>query len=337
MGKIIILTRNREEGVVLRKQLASLDEDLGFVPCYVKKDIIDTSSSIGECEYIFSTWYMPEFTDDEVQLLFPNLKAIFYAAGTIKYFAESFLKKGVRVFSAAKANGIPVAEFTVSLIILANKGYFQAQKTYKWPIWREGFKKSRTYSERKCGNFGALVGLLGCGAIGSKVVELLRPYDLTVCVYDPYLPNDRAEALGVRIVELEELFKICDVVSNHLPDIPETKGMIDYSLLSCMKPTATFINTGRGAQVDEKALCKVLKNNKDMCALLDVTSHEPLFPWSPLYWCKNAFLTPHIAGSLSMEKGRMVEYMVKAYKDTLNGIANPCECSLGTISKQSSH
>lgn len=337
MNKVIILTKKLEDGEKLKKQLSVLSKDLASVSCYTKKDITEDASKYRDCVTIFSTWNMPEFTETEVEQLFPNLKAIYYAAGTVKYFAEPFLKKGIKVFTAASANGIPVAEFTASQIILANKGYFQAERTYRWPIWKRGFFRSRSVSERKYGNYGAIVGLIGCGAIGSKVVELLKPYKLSVRVYDPYLSDERASSLGVVKVSLMDLFEACDVISNHLPDIPETRGMINNILLSSMKPTATFINTGRGAQVDEKALNKVLKKNKDMCALLDVTSHEPLFPWSPLYWRKNVFLTPHIAGSLSEEYGRMVEYMVQAYNDTLAGIANPCETSLELIAKQSTH
>lgn len=335
--KIIILTKKLKEGEKLRKHLASFDKNLANAPCFVKLDILNNPSLCKECKYIFSTWYMPEFSETEIESIFPSLIAIFYAAGTVKYFAEPFLKKGIRIFSAASANSIPVAEFAASQIILANKGYFQSQKTYKWPIWHRGFFKSRSFAERKYGNYGAKIGLLGCGAIGSKVVEFLKPYKLKVCVYDPYLPDERAKAMGVIKVSLEELFRTSDVISNHIPDIPETKRMINYALLFSMKSTATLINTGRGAQVDEKALNKVLKKNKDMCALLDVTSHEPLFPWSPLYWRKNVFLTPHIAGSISEEYGRMVEYMIQAYNDTLSGFSNPCETSLEVIVKQSTH
>ena len=337
MNNVFILTKKLQEGENLRISLENFDDKLGEIPYLTKEQILDNPDSIKDCEYIFSTWYMPKFTEEEVAKYLPKLKAIYYAAGTVKYFAEPFLKKGVRVFTAASANGIPVAEFTASQIILANKGYFQAQRAYKWPIWRRGFLKARGYAERKYGNYGSKVGLLGCGAIGSKVVELLKPYKIEVFVYDPYLSDARIEALGVKKISLKELFRNCDVVSNHLPDIPETKGMINYELLSSMKPTATFINTGRGAQVDEKALNKVLRRHKDMCALLDVSSHEPLWPWSPLYRRKNVFLTPHIAGSLSNEVERMVEYMVRAYHDTLTGKVNMCETSLEIIAKQSTH
>ena len=337
MNNIIILTKKHQEGEKLRMSLKKFDETLGAVPCLTKEDVLNDPSKTEGCEYIFSTWFMPEFTEEEVTRCFPNLKAIYYAAGTVKYFAEPFLKKGVRVFTAASANGIPVAEFAASQIVLANKGYFQAQGSYKWPIWHRGYFKARGYAERKYGNYGSKVGVLGCGAIGSKVVELLKPYKIDVCVYDPYLSDERAATLGVKKVSLEEMFRKCDVVSNHLPDIPETRGLINYELLSSMKPTATLINTGRGAQVDEKALNKVLRQHKDMCALLDVSSHEPLWPWSPLFWRKNCFLTPHIAGSLSNEVERMVEYMVQAYHETLEGKQNPCETTLEIIAKQSTH
>ena len=337
MNNIIILTKKLQEGKKLRMSLRQFDEALGVVPCLSKEEVRKDPVQAENCEYIFSTWYMPEFTEEEITRYFPKLTAIYYAAGTVKYFAEPFLKKDIRVFTAASANGIPVAEFAASQIVLANKGYFQAQRSYKWPIWHRGYFKARGYAERKNGNYGSKVGLLGCGAIGSKVVELLQPYKISVCVYDPYLSDERADTLGVKKVSLEDMFRTCDVVSNHLPDIPETKGMINYELLSSMKPTATLINTGRGAQVDEKALNKVLQQHKDMCALLDVSSHEPLWPWSPLHWRKNCFLTPHIAASLSNEVERMVEYMVQAYHDTLEDKQNTCETTLEIIAKQSTH
>lgn len=335
--QLIIVTKKAAEGKKLQDWLVKFDKGFASAPYYTKEDVIRKASELKDCRYIFSTWYMPEFTAEEISELFPSLECIFYAAGTVKYFAEPFLKRGVRVFTASKANGIPVAEFAAAQIILADKGYFQAQRTYRWPTWHKRFNASRGYAERKFGNYDANVGIIGCGAIGSKIVELLAPYNLNIYVCDPYITEEYANLLCVKKVSMEKLFEICDVISNHLPDIPETKGIIGESLLNRMKPSATFINTGRGAQVDEKALNRVLKRHKDMCALLDVTSHEPLLPWSPLYWRKNVFLTPHIAGSLSGEYGRMVEYMVMAYRDVMEGNPNPCETSLDIISKQSTH
>lgn len=333
----IILTKAKEEGEKLSRWLKRLDNDLASITVCTEEDVRQHSVETTDCHYIFSTWYMPEFTEQEILEYFPSLKCIFYSAGTVKYFAEPFLKKGVRVFSAARANGIPVAEFTAAQIVLAGKGYFQAQRSYHWPIWKRGFNASRRYAECKTGNYGAKIGIIGCGAIGSKVVELLSAYDLDIYVCDPYLTDERAKELQVKKVCLEELFETCDVISNHLPDIHETKGIINKSLLNKMKPTATIINTGRGAQVNEADLNDVLKRKSNMCALLDVTTHEPLYPWSPLYWRKNVFLSPHIAGSLSDEFGRMVEYMVAAYHDVIEGKDNACETTLEMLSKQSTH
>ena len=335
--KNIILTVDHQDGDKLKKVLMQYDEIFSNITCFTKDDLRNRTSDLLDCEFVFSTWYMPVFSEEEIEMYFPSLKYLFYAAGTVKYFAEPFFKKGVRIFTSASANGIPVAEFTASQIVLAGKGYFQAQKSYKWPIWHRGFSNARGFAERKYGNYAAHIGIIGCGAIGSKVVELLKQYNFNILVYDPFLSDERTHNLGVKRVTLDEMFSCCDVISNHLPDIPETKGIINYDLLKLMKPTATIINTGRGAQIDEKALNTVLRKNKDMCALLDVTSHEPLYPWSPLYWRKNVFLTPHIAGSLSHEFNRMVEYMIWAYNDVLQGKSNHCETFIDVVSKQSMH
>lgn len=289
------------------------------------EDVQAHKENYRDTRFIFSTWYMPEFKEAEVKSLFPSLEAVFYAAGTVKYFAEPFLNSGVKIFSAAKANGIPVAEFTASQIILANKGYFQAQLAYRKPTYRAAYNKAHSYIDSKPGNYRTRVGLIGAGAVGRKVIELLKPYHIKVCVYDPYVSDETLERLGVERTSLEEMFAECDVISNHLPDTNETEGILNYSLFSRMNNTATFINTGRGAQVVEPDLIKAMKEKPLACALLDVTSHEPLFPWSPLYRMKNIFFTPHMAGSSGTEEERMAEYMFEAYKDYINGRSNPCE------------
>lgn len=313
--KAIILTSQSAEAIRLSKRLAELDESFGDIACLTKHDIHCDM----DCDVIFSTWYMPQFSSEEVRTFFPRLKAIFYAAGTVKQFAEPFLANGIRVFSAAKANGVPVAEFATAQIILANKGYFQAQRRFRWPIWRRGFKAVRSIAECHSGNYDKKVGILGCGAIGSHVIRLLKPYDLSVMVYDPYLSQTKAMELGVSQASLKEIFSLCNVVSNHMPDIPETRGIINEELLQSMPKGATLINTGRGRQIDESALISVLKKRRDLTALLDVTVHEPPFPWSQLYWCKNIFMTPHIAGSLSDEVNRMIDFVYKSYLVFMNG------------------
>lgn len=332
--KIIILTTIAEDGSKLKDSLQSMNSDFISVKNFIKKDIVATPSLFKDTSFIFSTWYMPTFTENELKKYLPSLKAVFYAAGTTKYFAVPFFKQGIKIFSAALANAIPVAEFVTAQILLANKGCFQAQKAYNKPFWRFSFNKARLYSYQKKGNYNAKIGIIGCGAIGSRVVRLLKPYHLDVLVYDPYLSDDRIKELGVKQTDLVDLFAKSDVITNHLPDINETKGIINAKLLSLMKENVTFINTGRGAQVVEKDLVKIMQKNPYACALLDVTHKEPVRPWSKLLRTKNIFLTPHIAGSLSDENNRMIAYMLHAYANTIAGKVDLCEVSIKEIQKQ---
>ena len=101
---------------------------------------------------------MPVFSECEVKELFPSLEAVFYAAGTVKYFAEPFLKMGIKIYSAAKANGIPVAEYTFAQIILANKGYFQASCSYRKSFSKRSYKNAQQYADRRPGNYDAKIG-----------------------------------------------------------------------------------------------------------------------------------------------------------------------------------
>ena len=157
------------------------------------------------------------------------------------------------------------------------------------------------------------VGFVGGGSIGSLVCERLKTIDCEVLAYDPYLSEERARSLGVRLVSLPELFSSCDVISNHLANKEELAGIFTYELFSWMKPNATFINTGRGRQVVEKDLARALREEPGRAALLDVLTQEPYAPWNPLMRRKNAFLTPHIAGSMGQEVWRMAEYMIEEF------------------------
>lgn len=300
---------------------------------YTKQDLYNDKSHIKNVKFIFSTWNMPKFSLEEIKDLFPSIEAVFYAAGSVKYFAEPFLQCGVKIFSAAYTNGIPVAEFTASQVILANKGYFQAQKAYKKPLYTVSFNHARRYSNIRKGNYCSKVGLIGLGMVGRNVLRLLKNYDFDVLAVDPYITKESMSNMGCKKVELNELFSNCDVISNHLPNIKETKGILNYDLFSLMKKSATFINTGRGAQIIEKDLIRALKEEPERCALLDVTSHEPIWPWSKLLRMKNVFLTPHIAGSTGNEESRLAESMYQAYNDYINCVSNEYEVTLNMLEK----
>lgn len=281
---------------------------------YSQGNLKKNADKLKDVKYAFSTWGMTTLTESEIKSYLPSLEAVFYAAGTVGYFAEPFLKSGIRVFSAAYANGIPVAEYTVSQILLATKGYFQAEKFY-----HKNLPLSKLRATKVQGNYYAVAGLIGLGVIGSMVAEKLKPFDITVLAYDPFASEEKAKSLGVTLVSLPELFEKCDVISNHLANKEELNDILNYSLFSLMKDNATFINTGRGAQVNEKDLAKALNEKKARTAVLDVQKNEIAPVTGPLFKCKNAIMTPHIAGSTGYEVTRMADYMVDEFNRYLAG------------------
>jgi len=142
------------------------------------------------------------------------------------------------------------------------------------------------------------------------VCERLRPFDVHVIAYDPYVSSTEAAALDVRMCSLEELFREAQVVTLHAPLLPETSGMVTGAHLAAMPHGATFINTARGGLVRHDELIAVLSERTDLQAVLDVTEPEPPPSGSPLYSLPNVTLTPHIAGSLGAERRRLGQAMV---------------------------
>ncbi len=283
---------------------ASVDEAI-----YCRADLLSSPEKFRDVDCIFSTWGMPTLTEDEIAACLPSLQYVFYAAGSVQAFARPFLARGVRVFSAWAANAVPVAEYAVAQIILAGKGFYGYPSLMRERNFAECNRRKKAY----VGNYGERVGLIGVGMIGAMVAERLRDFHLDVCAFDPFLPAARAAELGVTLVSLEELFETCRVVSNHLANNAQTKDMLSYSLFSRMLPYSTFINTGRGAQVVEDDLVRVLRERGDISAVLDVTDPEPPLESHPFYTLPNCHLTPHIAGSLGAETHRMAEYMIEEF------------------------
>ena len=276
---------------------------------YTKEALLADPSISADADFLFSTWGMPVFTPEEVRALFPKLKAVLYGAGTVQTFARPFLEAGIQVFSAWAANGVPVAEFAVSQILLANKGYFQAQARER----SFGRHDAMAYAQTFPGNYtGTTIGLIGIGMIGTMMAKRLHEACRDrVIAFDPFLSDERAAELHLEKVSLETLFSESQTISNHLANNPQTVGMLDYALFSRMKPNATFVNTGRGAQVVKADLIRALREEPDRTAVLDVTFPEPPEKDSPFYTLPNVFLTPHIAGSIGLEVARMGSYLLE--------------------------
>jgi len=315
MKKSIILTNDtlsaeRVFDKELRNEISRITD---FQGDYTKEDLIKCGRT--DIEVVFSTWGMQQYTAQEIQDCFPKLEAIYYAAGSVQGFAREFLEKGIRVHSAWAANAVPVAEYTVAQIILANKGYFGSTYRFK----KEGHGKAWDHFKKFKGNYNAKVGIIGAGMIGKMVIERLRTFKLDVLVYDPFLSEDYIRENDIKTASLDEIFETCDVISNHLANNDQTAGMLCAKYFNKMLPTAVFLNTGRGRQVVEADLIAALKECPDRCAVLDVTWPEPPEQDSEFYKMDNVILTPHMAGSAGNEVVRMGSYMIDEFKKYENG------------------
>ncbi|MDP9862222.1 MULTISPECIES: hydroxyacid dehydrogenase [Streptosporangium] len=275
----------------------------------------EARSALAGAEVLYTCWGCPPLTA-EVLAGAPRLRAVVHAAGSVKHhITDACWERGLRVSSAAIANALPVAEFTLAAILFAGKRVLEIAHLYRrdraahdWDRRFPGF-----------GNYRRTVGIVGASTIGRRVIELLRPFDLDVLVSDPYLDAAGAARLGVRSVELDELVAGSDVVSLHAPDLPSTRHMIDGRRLALMRDGATLINTARGALVDQAALTGELLSGR-LHAVIDVTEPEVPPASSPLYDLPNVLLTPHIAGSLGGELRRMADVALDELERYAHGL-----------------
>ena len=259
-------------------------------------------ADLADVEVILGHWGCPPI-DGGVLDRAPALRLVAYAAGSVKErgtITPEVLDRGVLVTSAAAANAVPVAEYTLAAILLANKGVFLARE------WLRAPDEVRARRPRPVGNLGKTVGIVGASLVGRRVIERLRPFDLDVVVTDPYLSPEDATELGVRAVTLDELLETADVVSLHAPLLPSTTGMIGRAELACMKDGAVLVNTARGAIVVTADLEAELETGR-ISAVLDVTDPEPLDAGSALFRLPNVFVTPHVAGAQGSELERLAD------------------------------
>ncbi|MGW7265005.1 hydroxyacid dehydrogenase [Streptomyces sp. NPDC054842] len=272
-------------------------------------------SELTALEVLFTHWGAPLLTEEALGRM-PRLRAVVHAAGSVKHHVtEAVWKRGITVSSAAAANALPVAEFTLAAILFANKRVLDIARTYAdvraQPALLPYFAGH--------GNYRRTVGVVGASRIGRRLVELLRPLDLHVLLHDPYLDPAQARALGVEPADLDTLVRRSHVVSIHAPALPETRHMFDARRIALLRDGATLVNTARGSLVDTDALTEHLLTGR-IHAVLDVTEPDVPPAGSPLYTLPNVLLTPHIAGSLGNELGRMAHWAVDEVRRYAQGL-----------------
>ncbi len=198
---------------------------------------------------------------------------------------------GITVARTTGSNAVPVAEFTLGLMISALRNLAQGHVELSGGRWAEGSAARPAMMLS-----GKTVGIVGLGAIGQTVARLLSGFGCTILYHKPApLPPAEEAALGVRYAPLPELLAASDVVSLHCPLTPGTAGLIDRAALSAMKRKAVLVNVARGGVVVEADLVWALRNQVIHAAAMDVFETEPLPPDSPLLGLEGLTVTPHIA------------------------------------------
>lgn len=271
---------------------------------------------LADVEVLLSGWGV-EPLDEETLAAMPRLRAVLDGAGSVRgIVTPALLARGVEVSSAAEGNAVPVANYATSMIHLSLKRV--------WEFLRSSHPRSETEKDRVAGAYGATVGIVALGHVGRLVAERLRGEDLRLLAHDPYVTPDEARELGVDLVGLDDLFRVSNVVTLHVPlyDGPDgtgTQGLVGRELLASMGERATLVNTSRGAVVRTDELAEVLAARPDLQAVLDVTDPEPLPADHPLRSLPNVVLTPHVAGSLGPECHRLGQMMVDELRRFLGG------------------
>lgn len=232
---------------------------------------------------------------EEVLKANPELQFIGICRGTPSNINLSIATElGIPVFNTPARNAQAVAEIFIANVITVLRNTIPAIDWLEGKNWGEGAHTS--YLQFKGNELaGKKVGMVGFGAVGQHIARMLENFPSEVYYFDPYHVDENK---NYKKVELEELFKECDVVGIHLPVTEETKGMIDKKYLSLMKEDAIFVNTARATVVNREDLLEIIENGKIRAAILDVFYHEP--PDEIDYKLINnkiVMATPHIAGA----------------------------------------
>lgn len=219
---------------------------------------------------------------------------------------DACTENGILVTHApVESNWGNIAEVTVTFMLALLKGLQQQDAEIKqggW--WMEGRQGSYVGSRQSDGYKGITLGIIGLGRIGGRVAQLMRPWNINILAYDPYVPDYRFLEFGAKPVDLDTLLKESDVVTLHVILTKETRHMISTRELALMKPTAYLLNTARGGAVDEKALCDALEEGIIAGAGLNAFEDEPLPDDSPLRRMgSKVLLRPH-GGSHQPAPGR---------------------------------
>nr|WP_202893617.1 hydroxyacid dehydrogenase [Kribbella italica] len=261
-----------------------------------------------DADVVLTSWGTPHL-DKAIWTDGTGPKAVAHAAGSVKKLVDPvILDQGVAVFTAGGRIAWSVGEYCLAaMLTLARR-----LPRFDGAI-REGGWKQTAYRGHEVA--GAKVGILGASSTARALITLLKPFGCDVVVYDPYLSDERAAGLGVRRAELEETLQ-SRFVSLHVPDVPETKGLVTRKLIEQLPDGAVVINSSRGPAIDQQALLEHALDGR-IYAALDVYDPEPPTLEQKVLEAPNLLLTPHVAGDTEEGHLALAGYVIGDVLDYL--------------------
>ena len=241
-----------------------------------------------------------------------NLKIIGRAGvGVDNIDVQAATERGIIVINSPDGNTIAATEHTFAMMLAVSRNIPQANQVMHTGGWdRKKFVGVELRNKT--------LGVIGLGKIGAGVAKRAQSFDMNVIAYDPFVSAERAKNLGVRLVNLDELIKVADFITVHMPLTNSTRDMIAISQMRMMKPTVRLINCARGGIINENDLATALTEKIIAGAAIDVFENEPLAEDSPLRNLPNIILTPHVgASTVEAQIGVSVD-VAKGIIDALN-------------------
>ena len=203
---------------------------------------------------------------------------------------EAATQKGIVVLNAPEGNTIAATEHTMAMMLALARNIPQAYMSMKAGKW----ERSKFVGVELRGK---TIGILGLGRIGRGVAKRAAAMEMKILGYDPYVTEEQARVAGIKKAQLAEIFAEADFITLHLPQTPDTKGMLNKAAFAKMKPTVRIVNCARGGVVNEADLAEALNSGRIAGAAVDVFSKEPIIADNPLATAERILFTPHLGAS----------------------------------------
>lgn len=304
MPKVLVADKLSSEGVDILKRSAEVDVKTGLP----KEDLI---ACIGDYDALVVRSATKVTAD--VLAAAKNLKIIGRAGvGVDNIDVPAATQRGIVVVNSPEGNTIAAAELAMALLLALSRNIATADASMKRGEWeRSKYLGVEVYNKT--------LGIIGLGKIGREVAKRAQSFGMPTIGYDPFLAEDVAGKVGVKLVELDQLLRESDYISLHLPKNKETEGLINTSQFAKMKDGVRIINVARGGIIDEAALAEALKSGKVAGAAVDVYSSEPPAADNPLLCAVNIVTTPHLGASTEEAQRKVAVDVAEQIGDYFNG------------------